>query len=87
MPLPQRQISGIVCDGGYLDVKVGVFQVQRKELLPWSYLREDLLQCSHSERFDEGAVEVPEIEDGPLAAILFGDEEVLAVSPVLTDLL
>ncbi len=51
--------------GGYLDVKVSVFQIQRKEPVPWA--------------FHEGAVQVPEIEDGSEATILFGDEEVAAV--------
>ncbi len=63
--------------GDYLDVKVGVFQVQKKEPVPWAYLREDLFQCSHPERLiHEGAFQVPEIEDGPQTTILFGDVEV-----------
>lgn len=38
----------------------------------WPYFREDLFQCSHSERlFHEGAVQVSEIEEG--------DEEVTNV--------
>ncbi len=53
--------------------------LQRKEPVPWAYLREDLFQSSHPERpFHEGAVQVPEIEDGPEAAIFFGNEEVMA---------
>ncbi len=65
--------------GGYLDVKVSVFQIQRKEPVSWAYLREDLFQSSHSERsFHEGTVQVSEIKDGLEVAILFGDEEVMA---------
>ncbi len=35
-PLSRRRISIIACDGGYLDVKVCVFQVQRKKSVPWT---------------------------------------------------
>ncbi len=66
--------------GGYLDVKVCVFQVQRTEPVPCANLREDLLQRDHPERpSHEGVIQASEIEDGPEAAILFGDEEVTAV--------
>ncbi len=66
--------------GGCLDVKVCVFQVQRKEPVPCANLREDLLQREHPERpLHEGAIQVSEIEDGLEAAILFGDKEVTAV--------
>ncbi len=34
MPPLRMQISRIVCDGGYLDVKVRVFQIQRHEPVP-----------------------------------------------------
>ncbi len=79
-PHPQRQISRKSCDGGYLDVKVSIFQVQRKEPVPWAYLRQDLFQCNHPERpSHEGTVQEPEIEDGSQAAIHLGDEEVTAV--------
>ncbi len=61
-------------------MKVSIFQIQRKEPVPWAYLREDPFQGSHSERpFHEGTVQTSEIEDGPEVAILFGDEEVTAV--------
>ncbi len=44
--------------GGYPDVKVGVFQVQRKEPVLWADLREDLFQCSHPERaFHKGTLD------------------------------
>ncbi len=66
--------------GGYLDVKVCVFQVQRTEPVPCANLREDLLQRDHPERpSHEGVIQASEIEDGPEAAILFGDEEVTDV--------
>ncbi len=66
--------------GGYLDVKVCVFQVQRTEPVPCANLREDLLQRDHPEwPSHEGVIQASEIEDGPEAAILFGDEEVTAV--------
>ncbi len=66
--------------GGYLDVKVCIFQVQRTEPVPCANLREDLLQRDHPERpSHEGVIQASEIEDGPEAAILFGDEEVTAV--------
>ncbi len=43
--------------GGYLNVKVSVFQIQRKEPVPWAYLREDLLRCNHPEwTFHKGAI-------------------------------
>ncbi len=35
--------------GGYLDVNVRVFQIQRHEPVPWAYLREDLFQSDHPE--------------------------------------
>ncbi len=71
--------------GGYLDVKVCVFQVQRTEPVPCANLREDLLQRDHPERpSHEGVIQASEIEDGPEAAILFGDEEVTAVKAWLT---
>ncbi len=63
--------------GGYLDVKVCVFQVQRKEPVPCANLREDLLQRDQDEwPPHESVIQVSEIEDGPEAAILFGDEEI-----------
>ncbi len=63
-----------------LDVKVCVYQVQRKEPVPCMNLREDLLQSYHPERPPhEGVIQVSEIEDGPEAAILFGDEGVTTV--------
>ncbi len=66
--------------GGYLDVKVCVFKVQRTEPVLCANLREDLLQRDHPERpSHEGVIQASEIEDGPEAAILFGDEEVTAV--------
>ncbi len=66
--------------GGYLDVKVCVFQVQRTEPVPCANLREDLLQRDHPEwPSHEGVIQASEIEDGPEAAILFGDEEVTTV--------
>ncbi len=52
--------------GGYLDVKVSVFQIQAKEPVPLAYLRNDLLQCNHPEHpSHEGVVQGSEIEDGP----------------------
>ncbi|MGL5292748.1 MAG: hypothetical protein ACRC9V_03005 [Aeromonas sp.] len=36
--------------GGYLDVKLRVFQIQGEEQVPWAYIPEDLLQGNHSER-------------------------------------
>ncbi len=66
--------------GGYLDVKVCIFQIQRTEPVPCANMREDLLQRDHPERpSHEGVIQASEIEDGPEAAILFGDEEVTAV--------
>ncbi len=63
-----------------LDVKVCVFQVQRTEPVLCANLREDLLQRDHPERpSHEGVIQASEIEDGPEAVILFGDEEVTAV--------
>ncbi len=65
-------------------MKVSIFQVQRKEPVPWVYLRGDLFQCGYPESpFHEGAVHVSEIEDGPEASILFRDEEVTAVETQL----
>ncbi|XP_018960502.2 olfactory receptor 52Z1-like [Cyprinus carpio] len=50
--------------------------IQQKEPVPWADLEGDLLQYSHSEwPFHEGTVQASEIEDGPQAGILFGDEE------------
>ncbi len=44
--------------GGYLDMKVSVFQIQWHEPVPWAYLREDLLQCDHPERpFYQGVIQ------------------------------
>ncbi len=61
-------------------MKVSVFQVQRKEPVPWAYLCEDLFQSNHPERPSyESMVKEPEIENGSQAAILFGDEEATAV--------
>ncbi len=61
-------------------MKVCIFQVQRTEPVPCANLREDLLQRDHPERAShEGVIQASEIEDGPEAAILFGDEEVTAV--------
>ncbi len=55
-------------------------EVSRKEPLPCVNLREDLLQRDRPGRLlQEGAIQVSEIEDGPEAVILFGDEEVTAV--------
>ncbi len=66
--------------GGYLDMKVGIFQIPLKEPVPWAYLREDLFQCSHPRRpFHEGVFQVSEIEGGSQATILFGGEEVSGV--------
>ncbi len=66
--------------GGYLDVKVCVFQVQGTEPVPCANLRGDLLQRDHPERpSHEGVIQASEIKDGPEAAILLGDEEVTAV--------
>ncbi len=54
---------------------VRIFQIQIKEPVPRVYFQEDLFQGSHSEwPFHEGTVQTSEIEDGPEAAILFGDE-------------
>ncbi len=61
-PLPRKRISRIACGEGCLDVKVRVFQIQRKEPVPWAYFREDLLQFNWP--FHKGAVQVSEIEDG-----------------------
>ncbi len=55
--------------GGYLDVKVCVFQVQRTEPVLCANLWEDLLQRDHPERpSHEGVIQASEIEDGPEAA-------------------
>ncbi len=52
--------------GGYLDEKVSVSQIQRKEPVPWAYLREDWIQCNYLERpFHKGTIQMSEIEDGP----------------------
>ncbi len=50
MPPLRMRISRIMCDGGYLDVKVRVFQIQLHESVPWAYLQEDLFQSYHPER-------------------------------------
>ncbi len=51
--------------GGYLDVKVSIFQIQRKEPLPWAYLHEDLLRCNHPEwSFHKDVIQMSEIENG-----------------------
>ncbi len=61
-------------------MKVCVFQVQKTEPVPCANLRGDLLQRDHPERpSHEGVIQASEIEDGPEATILFGDEEVTAV--------
>ncbi len=66
--------------GGYLDVKVHVFQIQRHEPVPWANLREDLFQCDHPERpFYQGVIQESEIENRSQATVFFGDEEVAAV--------
>ncbi len=36
--------------GGYLDVKVSVFQIQGKEPVSWAYFQEDLFQRNYPER-------------------------------------
>ncbi len=75
---PERGESSVM--GGYLDVKVCVFQVQRTEPVPYVNLRGDLLQRDHPEQpSHEGVIQASEIEDVPEATILFGDEEVTAV--------
>ncbi len=75
-PLPRRRISRIVCDGGLS----GCESMRLSGPVPCANLREDLLQRDHPERpSHEGVIQASEIEDGPEAAILFGDEEVMAV--------
>ncbi len=57
-PQAESQESPVV--GGYLDVKVGVFQVQREELVLWVDLQEDLFQCIHPEwLIHEGTIQTP----------------------------
>ncbi len=74
------RISRIVCDGGYLDVKVRVFQIQWHEPVPWAYLQEDLFPSNHPERpFHQGVIKDSEIKKRSQAAVFFGDEEVVAV--------
>ncbi len=52
--------------GGYLDVKVSVFQIQAKEPVPWANLQEDLFQRNHPEQpSHEGTVQGSKIEDRP----------------------
>ncbi len=48
--------------GGYLDVKVHVFQIQRHEPVSWAYLWEDLFQSDHPERpFHQGIIQESKI--------------------------
>ncbi len=62
MPPLRMQISRIVCDGGYLHVKVRIFQIQQHEPVPWAYLREDLFQSDHPELpFHLGVIQESEI--------------------------
>ncbi len=46
--------------GGYLDVKVRIFQIQQLKPVPWAYL--DLFQSDHPERpFHQGVIQESEI--------------------------
>ncbi len=56
------RISRIVCDGGFLDMKVSVYQIQWHEPIPWVYLWDDLLQFDHPEQpFYQGVIQESEI--------------------------
>ncbi len=51
----ESQESSVI--GDYLDGKVCILQVQRKEPVPWPNLREDLFQCDQPEqRLHEGTI-------------------------------
>ncbi len=70
---PKRQDLVLICHpfecesqessamGGYLDVKVCVFQIQRHEPVPWAYLREDLFQSEPERAFHQGVIQKSEI--------------------------
>ncbi len=48
--------------GGYLNMKVSIFQIRWQEPIPWEYLREDLLQCDNREQpFYQGVIQESEI--------------------------
>lgn len=52
--------------GGYLNVEVRIFQIQREEPIPLAHLLEDLFQSSYPGcLFHRGVVQLSEIEDGP----------------------
>ncbi len=56
----QSQESSVM--GGYLDVKVHVFQIQRHEPVPRENLQEDLFQSDHPEQpFHRGVIKKSEL--------------------------
>lgn len=61
--------------GGYLEVEARIFKIKREEPIPLAHLQQDLFQRSNLEHpFHKGTVQMSEIEDGPEATILLGNE-------------
>ena len=66
----------------YSDVKVGILQVHTGHPLAWAHDCNDGLQGLHLERSLANNVEELQVQDGPVASILLGYQEVNAVKPI-----